>query len=257
MKKKTVLFLLTVFAFALAAAPVLTSCSDDEGNDDPGFGSPEKLAAPTNIRLDEAERTLRWDAVPHAASYTIYRNLLGGLAAPAAEGAKALGSSTSVTVTTNSYPLTEADYDAWHTWYIVANPPANSPQYEASDYAITPTFVCPVNKQLLATPSDSSFTYQIMSVDSASGNPNVRFFWDEVPEALNYTCVVAASDSGFSSTSKRVTSNTYVDFRLHFGRVYTVSLTANPDNTGEWIESATLRKRLTMPAANGSEAPKE
>ena len=86
MKKKTVLFLLPAFAFALAAAPVLTSCSDDEGNDDPGFGSPEKLAAPTNIRLDEAERTLRWDAVPHAASYTIYRNLLGGLAAPAAEG---------------------------------------------------------------------------------------------------------------------------------------------------------------------------
>ena len=40
MKKKTVLFLLPAFAFALAAAPVLTSCSDDEGNDDPVFVSP-------------------------------------------------------------------------------------------------------------------------------------------------------------------------------------------------------------------------
>lgn len=257
MKKKTVLFLLPAFAFALAAAPVLTSCSDDEGNDDPGFGAPEKLAAPTNIRLDQAERTLRWDAVPHAASYTIYRSFLSLSSAPAAETAKAQSNLSPVTVTTNSYRLTEADYDAWQSWSIVANPPANSMQYKVSDRVFTPDFVCPVNKQLLATPSDSSFVYQIMSVDSASGNPNVRFFWDEVPDALNYTCVVTSSDSGFSSTERRVTSNTYVDFRLHFGRVYTVSLTANPDNTGEWIESATLRKRLTMPAANGSEAPKE
>ena len=61
---------------------------------------------------------------------------------------------------------------------------------------------------------------------------------------------MAASDSGFSSTSKRVTSNTYVDFRLHFGRVYTVSLTANPANTEEWIPSATLRKSLNLSATS-------
>lgn len=242
MQKKSFLLFLSACAVALAATPVLTSCSDDDDSDGPAGIYPLTLDTPSNMSFDTSTRTLHWDAVPHAGYYTIARSVLD--LAP-------------TTVTNNSYVLQESEYDRWNTYLIMAHPAAGSEGNYRQSSAASYTFVCPVNKQLLDMPTDSSFVYDYLG-DSPSGtSARIRFSWAPVEHAASYKCEATRQDEGGGSvTTSKTVSDTTTVLSLRRGARYVMSLTACPaENSEEWIASPTLRLYLNVP--NGSSAATE
>lgn len=68
------IFLLSTGVLFLCISLLISSC--DEGNDEIINFKTLNLDSPQNIKLDTLNRTLTWDVVPNASSYSVKHSLL-------------------------------------------------------------------------------------------------------------------------------------------------------------------------------------
>lgn len=224
--------MLSVALLSIGIAVVCASCEKEE---DEVIITTEQLAAPQNIRLDAQQRTLTWDNVPNATSYSVKKGLLDLF--------------PEIT-TTASYYLDDNYIDSWQTFYIYANGSTEGMtiylESDMSEY----TFVCPVNKSLLTAPDASSIRY-IVEERLSENKARISLRWNAVEHAEKYYYSFSHSTStGNGIISGNVTGNTpdtcSSTLSVNIDSLYYFSVSALPGENSPYINSATTTVRVIV-----------
>lgn len=219
--------LLSVGVLFLCLPFIISSC--DEENDEIINFKTQNLDSPQNIKLDTLNRTLTWDNVPNAASYTVKHSFIDFFPA---------------TATSNSYYLGDEYIDSWQTFYIKANGSTQGTTiYNESGFAEY-TFVCPVNKTVLEAPAPHSIGYTVVERPSADV-VKIKVDWESIEHAGQYKYTFTHTSSGVTSSQSETTQELYSkNLIVRTENIYYFYLTALPSEGEPYINSATTVVRL-------------
>ena len=221
------IFLLSTGVLFLCISFLISSC--DEGNDEIINFKTLNLDSPQNIKLDTLNRTLTWDVVPNASSYSVKHSLLDF--SPA-------------TAISNSYYLGDEYVDSWQTFHIKANGSTQGTTIYNESGSTEYTFVCPVNKTLLEAPAPHSIGYTIVERPSADV-VKIKVDWESVEHAGKYKYTFSHTSSGVTSSQRETTPELYSkNLIVRTENIYYFYLTALPSEGDPYINSATTVVRL-------------